>query len=238
MLGQNDLTGCRFVLVDMPHRELARLFPMDDQPKDLQDPGGTRRRAFGYTLNLGLDAQVLPEALAHTAYLVTGPGTGADVLCLERQPELTPGRASLSATCTVPAEDATEIDSGALRDAILDRLRWLLPFLDNHLRVIHSPQDGFGAIDLKGDARGESFAVPPAEQVPRWEIPLPGEDPVLGIGDAGHRTSVRGVLQCGRQVMRGLDLEGELLAGWAAVKLCGLRDRESGMMARPISGQF
>jgi hypothetical protein len=38
--------------------------------------------------------------------------------------------------------------------------------------------------------------------------------------------------------MRGLDLEGELLAGWAAVKLCGLRDRESGMMARPISGQF
>jgi phytoene dehydrogenase-like protein len=238
MLGQDDLTGCRFVLVDMPGTQLARLVPAELQPNQFKALQSFSDRAFGYTLNVGLDAEVIPAALGHTAFLSTGPLQGADLLCLERQPEVTPGRASLSASCTVSQESLRDIDNGALRDAILDRLRWLMPFLDNHLRVVHSPQDGFGPIDLKGGAHGDTPAVPHPEQVARWEIPLPRQDAVLGLGDASHRTGITGLLQCGRQVMRSLGVEGELLSAWAGASVCGLRDHGNGKMARPISGQL
>lgn len=237
MFGQDALTGCRHVLVDMPHAELARLVAADQQPRTFKAEA-KEDVAYGYVLNLGLNAPVIPSALAHTAFVVTGSGVGADLIRLEQQPHATPGRATLCASCTIPATRAQEIDGGALRDAMLDRLRWLLPFLDSHLCVLHSPFDGFGPIDLAGNASGDAPTVPHPEQVPRWEIPLPRAGACLGIGDASHRTGIKGLLQCGRQVVRGLGLEGELLAGWAGARLCGYRNRSNGRGAQTMRDSF
>ena len=154
----------------------------------------------------------------------SGSGLGADLVRVERIPQPDPERAALNVSCIVPAGELEAIESGALRDALLDRVRWLVPFFDNHLRVLHSSFDGVGPLALGGPAEGEAPAVPHPEEVPRWLIRHPAADGALGVESLPHRTGIRGLFLAGGQVVSGLATEGELLAGWGAARIAGKMD--------------
>jgi hypothetical protein len=134
----------------------------------------------------------------------------------------------------VPREKAGAIDSGALRDTVLDTMRVLIPFLDNHLRVIHSPFDGFGPVDLTKAAKGSGPPVPHPEEVPRWRLVPPPRGGVLGVGNLPHRSGIKGLLLSGDQVVSGLGIEGELLAAWGAARIAGKMDPRRERLVRSL----
>jgi phytoene dehydrogenase-like protein len=235
MAGREEVTGSRLVLTDLASGDMAPLVAPGAWTKRFraltEDEPDTCR---GYSINLGLDAEVVPRGMAGTVFLRCGPGLGPDLLRVERVPQPDEKRAALNVSCVVEDEMVASIESGALRDEMLDRMRWLVPFLDDYLRVIHSPFDGFGPLDLTGSAEGEPPPMPHREQVPLWLVRRPPRDGAIGIGNLPHRTGIRGLLLAGAQVVSGLSAEGELLAGWGAARVAGKLDPGRSRLVRSM----
>jgi hypothetical protein len=223
--GKEEPTGCQMIFTDLAPREIAPFIEPGKWPKrfrllveDSPEP------ILGYGLNLGVDPEVIPEAMAGTVLVSSGPGLGDRLLRLERVPQAEDGKAALNVSCAVPLGEEDTIGNGVLRDAILDRVRWLVPFLDKHLKVVHSPFDGFGPLDLTGEAVGDVPPVPRPEEVPRWLLRRPLRGGALGFEGLHHRTGINGLFLSGSQVVSGLGAEGELLAGWGAARIGGRMD--------------
>lgn len=225
MSGGEEITGCQSVLTDLSPRELAPLVAPTTWSKRFRALVEDAPEPFlGYGVNLGVDPEVVPAGMAGTVFVSFGSGLGDRLLRVERIPQTDPTKAALNVSCVVPRGEEGGIRSGALRDAILDRMRWLMPFLDNHLRVVHSPYDGFGPLDLTGSAEGEAPPIPHPEEVPLWLVRPPVPGGALGVENMPHRTGIKGLILAGSQVVSGLGTEGELLAAWGAARVAGKVD--------------
>jgi phytoene dehydrogenase-like protein len=233
--GREEPYPCQAVLTDLAPRELAPMISPGEWPKRFRVLAEEAHEpALGYAVNLGLDAEAVPTGLAQTAFVATGRGTGDALLRLEVIPQDDPSRAAIHAACVVPPGGEESIRSGALRDAILDRLRWLVPFLDNHLRAVHSPFDGFGPMDLTRSSTLPAPPVPRSEEVPRWLLHPPPPDGDLGVEGLPHRTGIKGLVLAGAQVVCGLGAEGELIAAWGAARLAGKVDPRRERLVRAM----
>src|SRR5262249_17298630 len=111
------------------------------------------------------------------------------------------------------ATDPSPAGLQALRRAVRAHLDRLLPFVERHLLLVHSPHDGVAAEGIDGE-RG--VAPPPVPMEPIWRIP---KERALGFCGLAHATGVKHLLLASRQVLPGLGVEGELAAGWAAARL-------------------
>jgi len=179
----------------------------------------------GYAVNLGIRAPAVPEAMGKTVFLRDADGSGEHLIRVE-QTAREDGKVSLNASCLVETVDEHRIASGSLRDAILDRLRAVMPYLDSHLEVLHSPFDAFGPVDLTGARSGRPDAPPPfhPDDVPVWRLVPPSFRGELGMENLTHRTGIKGLLLCGDQVVSGLGAEGEFIAAWGAAEIAGRMD--------------
>jgi phytoene dehydrogenase-like protein len=235
MAGGEEITGCQAVLTDLSPRELAPLVAPTDWSKrfralveDAPEP------VLGYSINLGLADEAVPVGMAKTVYASFGPGLGDQLLRVEQVPQDGPGKAAVNVSCVVPRDEEDAIRTGALRDAILDRMRQLVPFLDNHLRVVHSSFDGFGPLDLTGEAEGDAPPIPHPEEVPRWLHRQPPVEGALGVENLPHRTGIKGLILSGSQVVSGLGTEGELVAAWGAARVAGKVDPRRERLVRSM----
>ena len=233
--GREEPSPCQAVLTDLAPRELAQMISPSEWPKRFRVLAEeSEEPVLGYALNLGLDAEAVPAGLAQTAFVEAGPGLGDALLWLEVIPQDDPGKAAIHAACVVPKGGEESIRSGALRDGILDRLRWLVPFLDNHLRAVHSPFDGFGPTDLTSASALPAPPVPRPEEVPRWTLHAPPPDGDLGVEGLPHRSGIKGLLLAGAQVVCGLGAEGELIAAWGAARLAAKIDPRRERLVRAM----
>lgn len=225
LAGRKGTVGCQVILTSLTPSELAHFISPTSQTKRFRSlanrPTAVSR---GYAVNLGMNRDVVPEGLAEIAFVGGGDGVGDELIRIEQIAQKDDTKAALHVSCVVPEGEADTILSGALRDGLLDRVRQLIPFVDHHLTVIHSPYDGFGPIDLTGDAAGSAPPVPHPEEVPTWRLVPPPVSGDLGVGNLPHRTGIKGLLLAGDQVVSGLGLEGELLAGWGAARIAGKMD--------------
>jgi phytoene dehydrogenase-like protein len=238
MVGREEFTGCRAVLTDLTPGEISTLIPPNTWTKRFRSQVEESPAALrGYGINLGLDREVVPEGLAETAFVSFGDGLGDELIRVERVRQTDEDKAALHVACVVPAGQESRIQSGALRDALLDRVRWLVPFLDKYLRVIHSPFDSFGPIDLSGIAEGDVPAVPHPEEVPQWLLRPLSQDGVLGIENLPHRTGIKGLLLAGGQVISGLGTEGAFIAAWGAARIAGKMDPRRERLVRSMRGK-
>ncbi|MCK9522343.1 MAG: hypothetical protein M0R76_04765 [Proteobacteria bacterium] len=195
------------------------------------DTPATRWR--GYVLNLGVDAQVVPEGMGSDVLFDTGSDGDVRFLQVSRIPGQPDGRAALQVTCVLDDASTSRLTSGAVRDAILDHLRWLVPFLDNHLHVIHSPNDGLPPICLGREAPEDTAQTCAAPAVPWWrQRPEPAG--VLGISALPYRTGIKGLLLCGEQVIAGLQLEGEFISAWGVARIISKADPSRRLLMRTL----
>lgn len=220
LAGLDDITGCQMVLTHLTPKEISPLIDPSKwtkrfrQSASVDTPG-----AIGYSVNLGVRTDVVPEGMASTLFMATENGLDTDLLRVERIPQPDKTRIALNVSCQLPADKKENVLSGAVRDEILDHMRKLMPFLDQYLEVIHSPFDGFGPLDLTGRAKGEAPVVPHPEEIPSWVVRLPHNAGTLDVADLTHRTGIKGLLLAGAQMISGLDTEGELLAAWGATRI-------------------
>lgn len=193
-------------------------------PEDLLDwlPGNPRNydrvlgriapSHFRYSIHLGVRSEVVPPDLADHAVLVDDAGGADDPggnLLLSTTPHGSPlapagHRAMTVSTLLAYTEDGgLPPDLEAVAGGMLDRVKWLMPYLERNLEVLQVPR-GVEATDeepIPVDA--SPVAYTPA-------IP-PGEDPVAaGLGvDLPHKN----VFCAGPAAFPSLGLGGEVLAG-------------------------
>jgi phytoene dehydrogenase-like protein len=235
---RDEITGCRVVLTDLAPMELSHLVPPASWTKQFHALlDNCPPPQLGYSINMGLAPEVIPHALANTAFAASGPGLGADLLRIERVPQENPDMAALHVSCIVPPDEKSSIETGAMRDKILDKMRKIIPFMDGFIKVIHSPFDGFGALVLNGtnaDNKNDVPPIPHPEEIPRWLIRPPISSGSLGIENLPHRSGIKGLLMAGSQVVSGLSTEGEFVAGWGAARIAAKMDPRRERLVRSM----
>jgi phytoene dehydrogenase-like protein len=213
--GRPEAVGCSHVLCGMSAAEVAALIAGDKPPRKLADAAAITPSHHRYLLHVVAPLDALPDALGRLAFSVSrldAPLEGANALALH----LADGygqHAVLTVEALIPG--STPPSPAALaevRRAIRGELDRLLPFVDRHLLLVHSPHDGVAPEGVDGE-RGQ--APPPVPMDAVWRI----GDRALGICGVPHTTGVKHLLLASRQVLPGLGLEGELQSGWAAARL-------------------
>lgn len=233
--GREEITGCQVILTDAPLPKLAAAISPTAWSKRFHERiDACTDPPLGYAVNLGVDADIIPAGLANTAFAVFGTGLFDQLLRIEKTPQKDKTLAGLNVSCIVPPDRQEAIQTGAVRDAMLDRMRQLLPFLDTHLRVIHSPFDGFGPIDLTGSPAGAAPAIPHPEEIPLWQLQPPEAGGALGLEIGTHRTGIKGLVLSGTRVISGLGIEGELIAAWGAARIAGKMDPKRERLVRSM----
>ncbi|MGZ3439336.1 MAG: hypothetical protein ACXVDD_07460, partial [Polyangia bacterium] len=215
--GRSETIGCSHVLCGFGADRVAELVAEGGEkpPKRLLEAGAIKPSAHRYVVHLVAPLDALPDALGRLAYAVgdlTQPLAGANALTLH----LADGygqHAVLSVEVLAP--DPSPEALRALRTQVRQQLDKLLPFVDRHLLLVHSPHDGIAPEGVDGE-RGATPAPAPLPMEPIWAMP---EDRPLGFCGLPHSTGVKHLLLASRQVLPGLGVEGELAAGWAAARL-------------------
>jgi hypothetical protein len=213
--GHSEVIGCGHVLAGMGADRVAQLVAADGDktPKRLAEAAAVAPVLWRYLLHLVAPLDALPDALGRLAFAVEdlkAPLVGANALMLH----LADGygqHAVLSVEAL--AADPSPAGLGELRRAIRARLEKLLPFVNRHLLLVHSPHDGVAPEGVDGEHGVGPAAIP---MDPVWAMPDPRP---LGFCGLPHNSGVKHLLLASRQVLPGLGIEGELAAGWAAARI-------------------
>ena len=230
MEGQDEVTGCNFVVLGADAHHLPGLVDVDELGKHFAARLPQVRPSFSrFTLNVIVEAIVVPEGMADNVVYIPHPDQPLheeNLLRIE--------------VCGAPPQETRTLCIGALlpidrleepgyiagmRERIVDRLRWLIPFLDQHLIAIDSPHDGRPLQDLqhqREEILGQKWARQPGRMPTVCTVSPPGPLDVTGLP---HRTGLKNLLLACRQVVPGLGLEGEFLSAWGAAHIITKSDR-------------
>jgi phytoene dehydrogenase-like protein len=236
--------GASWVLVGTDVATLLRLLP-DRRPLEevFEELGEPTPRYYRYTLNLVLRSEGVPMGLARDAFLVRDPRrplSAANLLHVETHPDDGSGERLMVIEALLPRRVVEDVPGyvETVREDLLASLGELVPFLGDHLILIDSPHDG-----RPGRLVAENVDVEP---LLKWQrgfrtmdivhgYPITG---ALGITALPLRTPIRRMLLCNHQIVPGLGMEGELLAGSGAARLVEKTDPRSAPLLRSPFGSF
>jgi hypothetical protein len=210
-LSGGEVVGCEQVLGAEP---VDRLFEAlgDKSLRKWHDHVASELRPAMrvYTLNLVLKSEGVPEGMGPLGFIVRNPGAplALDNLLLWSLQGSGDTR-GLTAACVVPQADTR--DAGFWRDIktkVLEGLEEVMPFHRRHLVRVDVPWEDGGS---GGDE------VRPLREMS--ELYAFDGQSALGIGAVPYRTPLKNLTLANRQILPGLGLEGEFLAGAAAARL-------------------
>jgi hypothetical protein len=188
-----------------------------------------------FTVSIVMGNEGLPKPLAQETFLLPKespyPNPRQPVVHLQRYPHVSRGQEGpketlLVAEAIVPADGALSIPEA--RDAVLNTVRFHLPFLNKHVRVIDSPHDGLPLQDFRsGEERSvdrihinQSSAKPEFMEC-QWTAEPAG---FLGLAGEPTRGPIKGSYLVGKTVLPALGQEGELIAAWNVARILTRKD--------------
>jgi hypothetical protein len=195
-VGPDDFWLGRVLLVNAPASLVASALEGWNRrpPPYLQ---GSRPRHRKLSLQLRAQREVVPEALARRAILVSdsaAPVVGTNAIALTVHPSERGGLFAEVVASAIVKDDPTELAEGST--AIEEAVRRLMPFSQGRIGPIPSPPR------------------------PLWDDEAAASTPKPGDGWPGevgiHTPGRRPVFCLPREGLAGLGLEGELLLGWRA----------------------
>jgi phytoene dehydrogenase-like protein len=188
-----------------------------------------RPACYRYTLCLLVRSEALPAGFGprviavanplqpvleeNALSIVVGPGKGVVPLWVE---------------CLVPA--AAALGGGYLavvRARVREKLRKLLPGLDDNLLVLASPHDGLSP-ELP---RRTAEPLPSIPMTPVFSFDLAR---TLGVGGATYSTGMKNVYLVGDETLPGLGREGDFLAGWGVARVITAQQPRRALQRREI----
>lgn len=227
-LASGDELGAGQVVTSQTPAEVAGLLGRKAPKRLGQLAGGMTIVGYRYTLNLVVDQAGVPEHMAPTVAVVADPtrppvGDAAFSVHLGEPDEL--GRVSVTLAAVVPSDGPAEPErlsaaAAALRAALRDRLEDVMPFLERHLVLAHSP---FEATPPQVPGGRGSYDVPrtlPLAMTPVWcaRVTEATAEQLTG-STLRYGTGLKNLTLTGEQVLPALGLEGALAAGWSAAKV-------------------
>lgn len=203
-----------------------------------------------FVVSVVVDSKCLPKPLGHETFLLPEespyPDPRKPVIHLQRYnkenlgPDARPGESLLVAEALVPAEGALTLIEA--RQAVLNTLRFHLPFLDENVKVIDSPHDGLPLEDYTTGVRREIDRIHVTDSSPRpeymefqWTVDPPG---YMSIAGEPTRGPVPGSYLVGKTTLPALGQEGELLSAWSVARLLTRKDSARQRRRRQLWNKF
>jgi phytoene dehydrogenase-like protein len=207
----------------------SELLPASAQhPKFLGEEQAVRAAGSLLVMNLLVDRQVIPCGLGHSALLLNGRRrTREDApvdppVLLQRFAAVSndggllrvaEDQEVLSVACPVRTADLEHSPDrlAAMRLQLTARVGRVVPFLLDYVRDASIPVDT-GSWDLESDG---ARRVDPWRLHPLYEM---ARTPMLGVAARSPRTYFKNLWHCGHDVVPGLGLEGDYVAGLATAE--------------------
>lgn len=217
-LESGEELGAGHVIAALP---VSQLMPLVERkmPKRLaQCAEAVSVAGYRYTLNLVVDESGVPEGMSSPVLLIGDPaappvGDNAVAIYVDAPDDEGRVTVTLSAVCPAPADDQPlEQAFAALRERLRERIETVMPFLDGHILVAHSPQEATPPEGIKASA-GRGLPVEPA---PVWASTI---EAALGVSAVPYTVGVKHLTIASSQVLPQLGVEGQFAAGWSAARL-------------------
>ncbi|MBI2898363.1 MAG: NAD(P)-binding protein [Deltaproteobacteria bacterium] len=235
--GQDELTGCNFLVWGGDPSSLVRLLEPNSLPRRVGERlEGLRVTLRRHVLNVLIDGGGLPVGMGRDVFSLGDPAApleGCNLLHVQVDSPSGADHHVLTASTLVRAASSSA-DLESHRARVLDHVRTLVPFLDEHAILVDSPSDDLPLEDLaeRASVRPEDRAASgPARMEPVY---LPSAPGVLGVTALPNRSGIKNVLFADRETIPGLGLEGLFLAGWSAARLITRTDRKKERMRREL----
>ena len=217
-LESGEELGAEHIIAALP---LDQLSPLVDKksPKQLARLiEGVKPAGWRYALNLVVAEGGIPEGMARTVLVIADPSAppvGANAFAIHRGEPDSEARVviTIEAVCPLPQNGESLQDAFAdLRIALRERIDMVMPFIGDHVVLAHSPHEG---VPAEG-AEGALELAEPIRPLPVWGSTL---DPYLGLTAVPYQVGIKHVTMASSQVIPGLGLEGDFIAGACAARI-------------------
>ncbi len=214
-LDDGEELGAQHVIAAMPIGELVSMFGKKQPKRALALADSIEPVGYRYTLNMVVAEAGIPEGMSHTVFAIGDfekPAVGANALAIHVGEPDAQARVvvTVQAICPEP-EDDTPLESAfaSLRADIRRAIDEVMPFFSEHLLLVHSPNEP--------PAQGHEVELGRPIAAPAiWRT---AERGTLGIAALPYNVGIKQLTLASTQILPGLGLEGELVAGWCAAKL-------------------
>ncbi|ACY16261.1 NAD(P)-binding protein [Haliangium ochraceum] len=209
--------GTSYVIAALP---LAELLPLvgDKLPKRLlQCADEIEPAGYRYTWNLVVDGAGVPEGMSSPLLLCVDPSAplaadNAMGVYLGAPDDEGHVIVTISSVCPMPPEgQPLERALAELRARMRERLDVVMPFLDEHIVVSHSPHDAAAPEGIHA-AAASGLPIAPAAV---WHSTL---ESAMGVSAVPTHVGIKNLAVASSQVLPRLGLEGDLAAAWSAAK--------------------
>ncbi len=237
--GQDEIAGCNFVVWGGAAASLLELLPAEALPRKASERlAGLEVVMRRHVLNVVIDREGLPVGMGRDLYSLLDPQAplaGHNLLHLQVDSPAGASHHVLTVETLLPTEHAASLSFlSGYRELVLEHLRVLVPFLDEHALLVDSPCDDRPLEDLVGKttALPEDRALRGIDRMePIWAVSEPG---ALGITGLPSRIGPKNVLLAGRETVPGLGFEGPFLTAWSVARLITRTDRKKERMRREL----
>ncbi|MEO6954801.1 MAG: hypothetical protein ABI321_23575 [Polyangia bacterium] len=210
--GSEGEVGSEQVIAGMSADQVMLLLGDEKPSKRLLEASQLKPALYRYHLHLVVPMDVLPDALGRVAFSVRDPQAAlADDNALALHLADGYGQHAVLSAEALTADPSTEA-LARLRKRVRRHLAELLPFIDRHVLLVHSPHDG---LPPEGGPKDDTFS--PRAMEPLWPITAP----LLGFCGVPYDSGMKGLLLGSRQALPGLGVEGEIEAAARLAKLAG-----------------
>lgn len=207
--GREEALGCEHLIAGVrPARLLALMGEGRPARRFAQIVATTPIVARRFTVNFVLPAEAVPEGMS--SLVVAAPKSGdplPPLLLVTTDPDEL-GRVVLTVGTQVPADTGVSQTRASIEQRVLD----VMPFLDRHVLLCHSPHDGLAP---SGPLSADLEAPAPVEMTPVYRI----HDPTHGIAGLPYKTGLKNAWYAGRASLPGLGVEGEIEAAWGVARI-------------------
>ncbi len=203
-----------------------------------------------FVVSIVVKSACLPKPLGNETFLLPPESAYPDprrpVVHLQRYdhqhlgPDAAADETLLAAEAIVPAEGALTLLEA--RQAVLNTVRYHLPFLDEHVQVIDSPHDGLPLEDFTTGQRREIDRIHVRQSSPKpefmeyqWTVDPPG---YMNVAGEPMRGPVPGSYLVGKTTLPALGQEGELISAWNAARTLTRKDSARQRRRRQLWNKF
>lgn len=237
MVGHEEITGCNFVVYGADSHRLKKMIKGEELGRKLTTRLSQVRPAYArYTVNLLVDSLVMPEGMARNLLYIPDPNAPLAEDNLLRIEACGSASDDVRVICVGALLPADRIDNRnyleGMREKVVERVRWLVPFLDKHLVAVDSPHDTLRLYDVHNHGEvpvGEKWRRSPDRMPTTCHVDPPGP---LGFTGLNHRTGLKNLILACRQVVPGLGIEGEFLTALGAARIISKSDRRKRKFGR------
>ncbi len=215
VLEDGDELGCGHLLAALPIAELESL--CGKHAKKLRPYGEHIDLAgYRYVLNVVVDEAGVPEGMAHTLLYVHDPRealVGGNAILVHASEPDRDARVTLTITSTCPlrSEQTVERSFADLRVQLRERLEEVMPFVSDHIRLVHSPNERLPAEGLDGELELDE----PLPPTPVWRC----QPTTVELAALPYQLGLKNLTLCSGQILPGLGIEAQFAVGWHAARI-------------------